>query len=137
MRAEYDYFDHEADMGIIGRGDTIEEAFIQAARAVFANMTDLSQIKPRQTITVQFTETDLELALVEWLNYLLAAARQAGCVFSDFALRRENDAWIGAACGEPWREGLERGTEVKGATLTQLSVKRIHGYWEARCVVDV
>ncbi|MDE2366260.1 MAG: archease, partial [Betaproteobacteria bacterium] len=32
---------------------------------------------------------------------------------------------------------LERGVEVKGATLTMLSVKQAGAIWEARCVVDV
>jgi SHS2 domain-containing protein len=32
---------------------------------------------------------------------------------------------------------MERGTEVKGATLTMLSVRRADGGWEARCVIDV
>ncbi|MGZ5662035.1 MAG: archease, partial [Usitatibacter sp.] len=50
---------------------------------------------------------------------------------------RAGPRWLGEAWGEPWREGLERGTEVKGATLTMLSVKRAGGLWEARCVVDV
>jgi SHS2 domain-containing protein len=32
---------------------------------------------------------------------------------------------------------MERGVEVKGATLTMLSVKQVEAGWEARCVVDV
>ena len=35
-----DYFEHDADIGIIGRGATVEQAFEAAARAVLA----LSQI---------------------------------------------------------------------------------------------
>jgi SHS2 domain-containing protein len=45
--------------------------------------------------------------------------------------------WKVEARGEPWREELERGTEVKGATLTMLSVRHSESGWEARCVVDV
>jgi SHS2 domain-containing protein len=32
----HDYFDHDADVGIVGRGSTLEEAFEAAARATFA-----------------------------------------------------------------------------------------------------
>ena len=35
------------------------------------------------------------------------------------------------------RAGMERGVDVKGATLTMLSVAPTDGGWEARCVVDV
>ena len=46
---ENNYFDHEADIGIIGRGKTIEQAFINTAEALFAIMVDdLSQIKKRK-----------------------------------------------------------------------------------------
>lgn len=133
----FDYFDHEADIGIIGRGDTLEEAFVQAACAVFANMANLSQIKLTQSVTIEFEEDDPELALVEWLNNLIASARSNNVVFAKFTLKREHNRFLGVASGEPWRDELERGTEVKGATLTMLSVKQHDGQWEARCVVDV
>ena len=45
--------------------------------------------------------------------------------------------WHGVARGERWRDELARGTEVKGATLTALSVRHSDAGWEARCVVDV
>lgn len=137
MADNFDYFAHEADMGIIGRGSTIEEAFVQAAKAVFANMADLSKIQPLKTIHFEFAEPDIELALVEWLNRLIGEARANDFIFGQFTLNRNQDRWIGSATGEPWREDLERGTEVKGATLTMLSVKQHPDHWEARCVVDV
>jgi SHS2 domain-containing protein len=75
---------------------------------------------------------------VRWLNLLLAHAHDRGLALGAFALRREAGRWHGEAWGEPWREDLERGTGVKGATLTMLSVRRAgEGGWEARCVVDV
>ncbi|MBS0350002.1 MAG: archease [Proteobacteria bacterium] len=133
----FDYFDHAADIGIIGRGETVVAAFISAAQAVFAYMADLDQVKPLDTVSIQFNETDRELALVQWLNLLIGAARQRGMIFSSFSLSQKGDNWIGQASGEPWREDLERGTEVKGATLTMLSVKQYAQFYEARCVVDV
>ena len=45
--------------------------------------------------------------------------------------------WHGSAWGEPWRPDMERGTQVKGATLTALQVARHGEGWEARCVVDL
>jgi SHS2 domain-containing protein len=137
LKEGFDYFDHKADIGIIGRGKTIESAFIQAAQAVFANMTNLSQVEDKKTISFEFVEEDNELALVEWLNLLIGNARAEDLVFSHFTLRREGQRWLGSASGDIWNEKLERGTEVKGATLTMLSVKENSGLWEARCVVDV
>lgn len=131
------YFEHDADMGIVGRGTRIEEAFENAARAVFAMMTGPDKVDLRESVAIEFEEADVELALVTWLNLLLGEARSRALVFGRFHLRRAGARWSGTAEGEPWRAGLERGVEVKGATLTGLAVTQRDGIWEARCVVDV
>lgn len=133
----YDYFDHDADTGVIGRGATIEEAFVHAAEATFALMCDPLRVAPRERIEVEFDEADPELALVTWLNTLLAQAHARNLALARFELAREGSRWRGAAFGEPWHAGLERGTQVKGATLTALSVIERATGWEARCVVDL
>ncbi len=133
----YSYFDHDADIGIIGRGNTLEHAFDAAARAMFAIMTDLSALRMETTVQFNFEEADVELALVTWLNLLLAHARERQTVFSHFHLQRQGDFWQGEASGQRWNRGLERGVEVKGATLTMLSVKQDLDMLEARCIVDV
>jgi SHS2 domain-containing protein len=74
---------------------------------------------------------------VRWLNALLAQARERGLVLCEFELRRDSCHWHGFARGEPWRDSHPRGTEVKGATLTALSVRQDEHGWQARCVVDV
>lgn len=131
------YFDHDADIGVIGRGVDVEKCFSNAAYNMFSIMTDLSKINPQQIIAIDFVEDDLEFAFVTWLNLLLAKAREHQLVFSEFSLEHKDNQWHGKAKGEPWRENIERGIEVKGATLTMLSVKKLNHVWEARCVVDV
>lgn len=131
------YFDHEADTGIIGSGRTLEQAFESAAAAMFGLMAELGEVRPLRHISFSFTESDAEYALVTWLNQLLSEARIRGLVFSAFRLSRSGSHWRGDAWGEPWRDGLDRGVEVKGATLTMLSVRSTPAGWEARCVVDV
>jgi SHS2 domain-containing protein len=137
VESSFGYFDHDADIGVIGRGATIEAAFVAAAEATFAITTDLSRIRAETCIEIELEEDDLELALVEWLNQLLGGARAEELALASFTLRRDGARWHGRACGEPWRPDLERGVEVKGATLTMLSVQAVDGGWEARCVVDV
>lgn len=131
------YFEHDADVGIIGRGITIERSFEAAALAVFAIITSLELVQPSTEVTIEFEESDAELALVTWLNLILGKARELGMVFSHFYVQRQDDHWYGKMLGEKWHNGLERGVEVKGATLTMLSVKQSGPMWESRCVVDV
>lgn len=133
----FGYFDHDADTGVIGRGATLAEAFVHAAEATFALMGDTDAVAPRERIDVEFVEADPELALVTWLNLLLAHANARGLALGRFALANDGERWRGSARGEPWHAGLERGTQVKGATLTALKVARTGDGWEARCVVDL
>jgi SHS2 domain-containing protein len=133
----YDYFDHDADTGVIGRGATLQDAFVHAAEATFALMCDPITVAQDERIDVEFDEEDPELALVTWLNLLLAHANARGLALGCFELGKEAGHWQGSAWGEPWHAGLERGTQVKGATLTALAVKQQGDGWEARCVVDL
>lgn len=134
----YDYFDHDADIGVIGRGDRLESAFESAAAAMFALMVaDVASVRIEESVSVEFDEDDVELALAIWLNRLLGEARRRNLVLREFHLRRDGRHWHGDARGQRWLGSLERGIEVKGATLTALRVSRdVHGF-EARCVVDV
>ncbi|MGA7180592.1 MAG: archease [Thiobacillaceae bacterium] len=133
----FDYFAHEADMGIIGRGPTLANAFESAASAMFAIMAEPAKVQHQISVQFEFEDADPEFALVTMLNRLLAEARIRRAIFSKFNVVQNGLLWKVEARGEPWREELERGTEVKGATLTMLSVRHSESGWEARCVVDV
>jgi len=137
MNKRYSYFDHDADIGIVGSGKSLEEAFESAAVAMFAIMADVDTLQCHELIEISFEEEDNEFALIEWLNTLLALAHMKHLVLGRFELHREGNSWRGKAWGDRWHKDLERGTEVKGATLTMLSVTEKEDHWEARCVVDV
>ena len=132
-------FDHGADIGVLGEGATLEEAFAGAARAMFSVIADLRDVEPRVAVEVSCEASDPELLLVQWLNALLAEADLRGMVFCEFEPRLVEGGLRGTARGEPF-DPLRHapGVEVKGATLTELSVTRDEsGWWTARTVVDV
>lgn len=133
----YEYFDHDADVGIIGRGPTVDAAFVAGAEAMFDLVCDVGALRSREHVDIDFEEGDPEFAFVTWLNLLLARAHELGLALGRFELRHHGDHWHGTGWGEPWHDGLERGIDVKGATLTMLSVRVHDGRWEACCVVDV
>ena len=137
MKKSFDYFDHDADIGIIGKGMTLEAAFESAAKAMFAIMAEEVPEPLEIEISFAFEEEDVEFALVHWLNYLLAHAQSRSIILGRFELRREGVLWRAKAWGAPWKKEIVRGVEVKGATLTMLSVEEKRGLWEARCIIDV
>lgn len=137
MTEQTSYFEHGADIGVIGRGNTLEGALVDAANAMFAIMAPPEQVDESLRVEIEFDEDDAEYALVTWLNRLLSEARLHGAVFRRFELARDGAHFWGRAFGCAWNPGISRGTEVKGATLTALSVRQDDQGWEARCVVDV
>ncbi|STX36939.1 archease [Legionella feeleii] len=137
MSRKDNYFEHDADVGIIGYGTSMEACFADAAKAMFALMADLSAVHPSHEINVEFTEEDIELAFVTWLNLLIGQAQANNLILAEFELKKTGFFWQGKARGESWHAGIERGIEVKGATLTLLSVKQKGDLWQAKCVVDV
>mgnify|MGYP001584056044 CR=1 FL=1 len=116
------YFAHDADIGIIGRGLTVEQSFEAAALAVFAIITNLEAVQPATAVVIEFEESDPELALVIWLNLILGKSRELSMVFSHFHIQHQGNQWHGKVLGEKWHDGLERGVEVKGATLAMLAI---------------
>ena len=131
------YFDHDTNIGIIGRGETVEICFCDMAKTLFSLRMTISNVHLIQIITFEFEEENVELALVRWLNLLIEKASEHHLIFGDFRLKHEGTNWKATASGEPWRENLESGIKVQGVLPTGVSVKKIDHLWEARCVVDV
>jgi SHS2 domain-containing protein len=132
-------FDHGADIGVLGEGRTIEEAFAGGARAMFSVMVDLDGVRPAVAVEISCAASDRELLLVRWLNALVAEADVRGTVFCEFDLSISDGRLSGTARGERFDPARHKGgVEVKGATLTELSVAQAAGGgWRAQTVVDV
>lgn len=138
MSSSFDYFEHEADIGIIGMGDTLEEAFVGGARALFNIMVDIDRVEPVEKIEVSCSAFNLDELFVEWLNTLLAEADIREMVFSEFAVSLGEGKLHGYACGErlePEKHNVK--TEVKAATYSMLRVEQRGDKFFAECVIDV
>ncbi len=140
MEPGYETFEHGADIGIRGIGRSPEEAFINAAKALFSLMViNLEEVRPERRVEVFAEAEALEELLLDWLNNLLSVASIENLVFSEFECQiKEQYKLSGWAAGEkidPNRHEL--GEEVKGATYTMLKVEKINDLWVAQCVVDV
>jgi SHS2 domain-containing protein len=134
----YETFEHEADVGIRGFGSSIEEAFENAALALYSVMVNINSIVPGEKKIVTAAAPDQELLLVEWLNALLSLSDIERMVFSKFEVKIKGTALSGSAWGERLdRARHEARVEVKGATYHMLSVGEQDGRYTAQCVVDV
>jgi len=138
----YKFFDHRADVGIVGTGKSYEETFQEAAKAMFEIMCDLKKVKQIKSIPIAATAKDMEELFIEWLNELLAQKDIKDMLFSSFKVKiskaRDGYKLAGTAKGEKLNQKKHRlQTEVKAASYSQLKVWKEKDLYKARCVVDV
>ena len=135
----YEYFEHKADIGIIGYGKTVSEAFEQAALAMFEIMVETADIIPIDSLEVEVQGNNLEELFMEWLSELIFLKDVEYKMFNRFEVKIINknklQAIIQGETIEPSRHKLK--LEVKAATWTQLLVKKTADKWIAQCLVDV
>ncbi|MDA8100231.1 MAG: archease [Nitrospiraceae bacterium] len=138
MKIPYETFEHEADIGIRGFGDSLEESFAHAAAAMYSVVVDVGNVEPRERRSITVSAPERDLLLVEWLNALLAVSDIDRLVFSKFAVSIRGNELAGEAWGEPLDRMKHRPrVEVKGATYHMLHVGTEEGRFVAQCVVDV
>lgn len=137
--ARWEHFEHQADIGLRGYGDTPAEAFEQIAGALTAVIADPATVRPRHSVEIQCAAADEESLLVDWLNTLIYEMATRRMIFSRFAVRLEGATLQATAWGEIVQPERHRPVvEVKAATHHALAVeRRPDGGWMAQCVVDV
>ena len=136
---EWEHFAHGADIGVRGRGADPAQAFAQAAVALTAVVTDPAQIRPATAVPIRCRAPDLELLLYEWLNALVFQMATQHLLFGSFDVSIDGGELVAEARGEAVDVGRHApAVEVKGATMTELAVRReADGRWCAQCVLDV
>ena len=136
--ARWEHFEHKADIGVRGIGHTQAGAFEQAALAMTAIITELSLINPLNQVTITCDEADQELLLADWLNALIFKMSTQHMLFSKFEVEINNGHLKATAWGEPIDVKRHKPVvEIKGATYTELAVRKLKEQWIAQCVVDV
>jgi SHS2 domain-containing protein len=138
-QSHWEHFEHEADMGVRGYGETLGQAFEQAALALTSVITDIDKIKPRECLSVECNAPDNEVLLVDWLNELIFQMATRHMLFGNFSVNINGDFLKAQICGEKAdRTRHQPAVEIKGATFTELKVQQDKdGHWIAQCVVDV
>jgi SHS2 domain-containing protein len=137
--ADWEHFPHGADIGVRGRGATLEAALAGVATALTAVVADPTGVLPRVPVPVRCRAPTPDLLLLDWLNALIYEMATRAMLFSRFDIVSDGTSLEATAWGEA--VDIERhrpAVEVKGATLTALGVAQApDGDWVAQAVVDV
>jgi SHS2 domain-containing protein len=136
--APFETFEHDADVGVRGRGANLAEAFANAGRALTAVVTDPTSVRETVAVEIACEAADPEALFFDWMNALVFEGATRRVLFARYEVVI-GDGWLTArALGEPVDVGRHHpAVEVKGATWTGLRVSRRDDGWVAECVVDV
>jgi len=125
---KYEYLYHIADAKFRAFGRTMEEAFENAALAMFNIMINTSYLGTSESKDIEVESRDIKGLLVEWLSELLYLFDVDEIIFSEFkiiSIEKTNDGFSlkGKASGEPidlMRHNFD--TQVKAVTFHDLEV---------------
>jgi SHS2 domain-containing protein len=122
----FEFIEHTADTGLIAYGETLAEAFANAAYGMFLIIADPDDVKEVESRRVTVSELDTEALLFAWLNDLIYLFDVETLIFKRFDIVEFGDEKLMAICyGEkydPSRHHLK--TEIKSATYHMLEVDR-------------
>ena len=136
--ARWEHFEHKADIGIRGYGNTLAEAFEQAALAMASVVTDVSLIQATTSIQISCIDKDNDTLFYDWINALIYEMATRKMLFSQFSVAIDDDRLTATVSGEAIDiEQHQPSVEIKGATFTELAVYQQDGLWVAQCVIDV
>ncbi len=137
--AGWSHFDHEADVGLEGRGSTRAEALAQLGVAMTAVITDPDRVATSESVAIDCDAPDGLTLVTDWLNALVFEMATRHMLFGRFDVRLDRHRLHAVAWGEAIDIGRHRpAVEIKGATCTEVEFSRADdGTWITRCVVDV
>jgi SHS2 domain-containing protein len=139
LQRYWEHFDHQADIGIRGVGESLADAFEEAATALTAVIADPATVAPSLMVPVSCENGDNEQLLVDWLSAIIYEMGARRMLFSRFKASIEKGTLRANIWGE--KVDVEKhhpAVEVKAATYFDLSVRQdAAGRWVAQCVVDV
>ena len=129
---KFEFFEVTADVGYKAYGKTLEEAFENAALAMFEVITDTSKIEPEIERKIEVESEDECALLYDWLSEFLVLLDVDYLVFSKFEVKieKKEDGFSlkGTAWGEEFDPEIhESRAEVKAVTYHLMDVKQDNG----------
>ncbi|MFX1298156.1 MAG: archease [Promethearchaeota archaeon] len=140
--AGFRFLEHTSDVYIEASGDTLENAFIHAANALFETMTDLKSIEPKESHQIKIKSEDLNALLFDWINQFLYFFDVNEFVFSKFEIEIKKVGSGYELWGTCWGERFDpqkhpARTEIKAPTYSLMEIIQDHMGVVLRFVVDI
>ncbi len=136
----FEFLDHTSDILIKALGNSIDEAFEQAALGVYEIITNTNKVRALNEIKIEVEGLDLYNLLYRWIESLLYYTDSEGLVFSKFNVKIDiqNNKLEATVYGEKFDSNIhEHRTIVKAMTYSQMEIKQEKNCWVLYFVVDI
>ena len=139
----FEFLEHTADLYIAAYGRTLEEAFENAAYAMFDGMTDLAKVQPKQEDKIEVEGYDEQALLYNWLEALLVKFDVKGNLYSLFKVEKIEKTSKGFRLrariwGEPFdKEKHLSKVGVKAVTYHRMEIIKHPNLVTLRFIVDI
>ncbi len=129
MEKEFEIVDHTADVVIKAYGANMNQAFANAAKALFSLITELDNVDEVVYRDTELIAPDQESLLVQWLNELIYLFDTENIIFKRFDISQLNNTRLKArSYGEKVDSARHKlKTGVKAATYHMLKVDKTNG----------
>ena len=139
---QYEYLPHTADVKFRAYGKTLEEAFANAAFALYNVMVDTGKVKAKATKKIAADGDDLPALLQQFLeqfiilldtdNFFLSKLRQV-----KISNRGSKYSLTAVAIGDEAKNYETIGPQVKACTYNSMLVRQEGKKWLLQVVVDI
>ncbi|MFC1506587.1 archease [Thermoproteota archaeon] len=139
----FKFLEHTADAYIEARGESLEEAYANAAIAMFQVMTETSKVEPKTEESIEVEGKDLSSLLYSWLEELLVRHEIKNKLYSKFHIeiieaQRESYRLKAKIYGEDFNSKKHPSkTEVKAVTFHMMEIDQSGDQNRIRFVLDL
>lgn len=117
------------DAVIEAYGDTLEEAFENAARALNETMIDLKTVVPDREVRITASGHDLHSLLFDWLDKVMLLLVADGIVMSEFSVKivKQNGTYSLESIAKGEKLNLDKHhykVEIKAVTYHEMEIKQ-------------
>lgn len=137
--SHFELFTHASDMGVRGRGKTIERAFENVGLALTSMVTDLQLVSPKESVKIKRSAPDLELLLLDWLNAIIYEMSTRNMLFCCYEVHIKDLTLEATLIGEEVDRSRHAPiVEPKAATFSELKVEQLpDDHWLVQAVIDI
>lgn len=141
MKKNWKFYDHTADLKFVAFGKTLEEAFANAAPAMFDYLIPVEKIRPVHQEKIEKKANSLEKLLFDYLDELLYFLDTQGllvCEMQQMTIEKKaSDYVLSAIAFGDFAEHYETGGDIKAITYHEMKISQTKQGYEVQVVVDI